>query len=59
MSPNPLPQGVVRSADVVNEDIRALWVDPRVRLTRERHAEYMRLVAEYEEARRAKAVKAA
>lgn len=59
MSPNPLPHGSVRSAAAVNADIRALWVDPRVQLTREQHAQYMRLVAEYEAARRAKGTAAA
>lgn len=59
MSPNPQHPGFVRSAAVVNEDIRRLWADPRVQLTREQHAQYMRLVAEYEAAKRAEAVTAA
>lgn len=59
MSPNLQPQGPVRSAAVVNEDIRALWADPRVQLTREQHTQYIRLVAEYEAAKRAEVATAA
>lgn len=63
MSPNPLPPGVVRSAAVVNEDIRAFWLAPRahpaVPLSGEQHADYMRLVAEYEIARQAETGEAA
>ena len=47
MSPNPLPQGVVRSAAAVNEDIRAFWTHRDKRLTDEERAEYEELVEEY------------
>jgi hypothetical protein len=43
----------------VNEDIRALWVDPRVRLTPEERRQYERLVEEWAEAVRAEIVEAA
>lgn len=59
MSPSSSAPGRVRSSDAVNEDIRALWIDPRVRLTPEQRARYLLLVAEYEEAKRAEVVEAA
>jgi hypothetical protein len=43
----------------VNEEIRALWTDPRVQLTAEQRARYLVLVAEYEAAKRAEVVQAA
>lgn len=59
MSPNSPPQGGVRSAAAVNEDIRRLWQDTRVRLVGERRAEYERLVVEWAAAVRAEVVEAA
>jgi hypothetical protein len=63
MSPDLVTPGLVRSAEVVNEDIRAFWLGPRahptVPLSGAQHADYMRLVAEFEEARRAETGKAA
>lgn len=58
MSPTP-PPGSVRSAAVVNEEIRALWADPRVRLSREGRARYERLVTEWADAVRDEVVEAA
>jgi hypothetical protein len=43
----------------VNEEIRALWTDPRVRLAGERRQEYERLVAEWAAAVRNEVVEAA
>jgi hypothetical protein len=51
--------GSVRSAAVVNEEIRALWQDPRVRLTREGRARLERLYAEWADAVQAEIVEAA
>lgn len=45
MSPNPSGTGLVRSAAVVNEDIRALWPHPVVRLTDEERAAWGLAVA--------------
>lgn len=62
MPPTPAPSGSVRSAAVVNAEIRALWADrgdPRVRLTREDRARYERLYAEWADAVRAGVVEAA
>lgn len=59
MSPFSSPCGSVRSAAVVNEEIRALWQDPRVRLTGEGRARLERLYAEWADAVRAEIVKAA
>ncbi|MBL3664573.1 hypothetical protein JL475_00735 [Streptomyces sp. M2CJ-2] len=47
MLPSPLHPGPVRPAVVVNEEIRALWQDPRVRLSPEGRARYEVLVAEW------------
>ena len=44
---------------MVNEEIRALWGVPRVRLTREGRARYEQLYAEWAAAVRAEIVKAA
>jgi len=51
--------GSTRSAAVVNADIRALWADPRVRLTGEGRAALERLYAEWADAVRAEVVEAA
>jgi uncharacterized Ntn-hydrolase superfamily protein len=59
MSPNPLPQGVVRSSVAVNEEIRALWLDTRVRLSPEGREALERLYVEWAAAVRAEVVKAA
>ena len=59
MSPNSPACGPVRSAAVVNEDIRALWSDTRVRLTGEERARLERLYVEWAAAVRAEVVKAA
>ena len=56
MSPNSLPQGVVRSAAAVNKDIRALWADPRVQLSWEGRAALEQLYEEWATAMRAKVV---
>ena len=47
MIPSPLPAGRVRPSAVVNEEIRRLWGDPRVRLSAEGRARYEQLVAEW------------
>jgi hypothetical protein len=44
---------------VVNEEIRALWPHPSVRLSSEERARYERLVAEWAAAVRAEVVEAA
>lgn len=59
MSPDSAPCGSVRSAAVVNEEIRALWVDPRVGLTSGQRTEYERLVTEWAAAVRTEIVEAA
>ncbi|WSF59153.1 hypothetical protein OG252_12955 [Streptomyces sp. NBC_01352] len=59
MSPSPSASGPVRSAAVVNEDIRALWRDVRVRLTDEERARLERLYEEWAAAVRAEVVEAA
>jgi hypothetical protein len=59
MSPEPVSPGSARSAAVVNEAIRALWRDPRVRLTEAGRAELERLYVEWAAAVRADVVKAA
>ncbi|MEU2564743.1 hypothetical protein ABZ626_36240 [Streptomyces longispororuber] len=59
MSPDALPQAAARPAAVVNEDIRALWYDPRVGLTDDRRAAYERLLTEWAAAVRADVVTAA
>lgn len=45
--PSSLPCGSVRSAAVVNEEIRALWSDPRVPLTDEQRARRDALYVEW------------
>ncbi|MGW1614427.1 hypothetical protein ACWCQZ_34300 [Streptomyces sp. NPDC002285] len=59
MSPSSQPQGIVRSAAAVNEDIRALWPHPAVRLTDEERAALERLYVEWAAAVRAEVVEAA
>ncbi len=51
--------GSVRSAAVVNEEIRTLWQDPRVRLTAEGRARLERLYTEWADAVRAEVIPAA
>lgn len=56
MSPDSSPQGDVRSADEINEEIRALWqgpgAHPTVSLSREQSAHYQRLLAELRQVER-------
>ncbi|WP_405960839.1 hypothetical protein OG235_28140 [Streptomyces sp. NBC_00024] len=59
MPPNPVHPGSVRSAAAVNAEIRALWRDPSVRLTKEQRAAYERLCVEWAAAKRAEVVEAA
>lgn len=59
MSPNPSACGLPRPAAVVNEDIRTLWRDVRVRLTDEERARLERLYEEWVAAVRAEIVEAA
>ncbi|RSN13729.1 hypothetical protein DMH25_08025 [Streptomyces sp. WAC 01325] len=59
MSPDPSRPGVVRSAADVNEEIRALWRDPRVQLAGEARAALQRLYEEWAAAVRAEVVEAA
>lgn len=59
MSPDLPPQGFVRPAAVVNEQIRALWADPRVQLTTEGRLALERLYEEWTAAVRAEVVEAA
>ncbi|MHC0434190.1 hypothetical protein ACX6XY_29070, partial [Streptomyces sp. O3] len=47
MSPNSEPCRAVRSADVVNDQIRALWARAGGRLGTEQRHEYERLIAEW------------
>lgn len=59
MSPDLVTVGSVRSAAVVNEEIRALWPHPSMRLTVEQRRAYERLLAEWAAAVRAEVVEAA
>ncbi|MFP3990007.1 hypothetical protein U9R90_21550 [Streptomyces sp. E11-3] len=59
MSPNAERSGAVRSAAVVNEQIRALWERARGRLSVEERREYELLVTEWAAARRSEVVEAA
>lgn len=59
MPPIPSGPGVVRSAAAVNEDIRALWPHPAVRLSDAERERYEELVAEWAAAVRAEVVEAA
>ncbi|MEE4489174.1 hypothetical protein ACIBI8_05680 [Streptomyces sp. NPDC050529] len=47
MSPTPCPSGSVRSAAVVNEDIRDLWQRSGGCLSSEDEEEYQRLLVEW------------
>ncbi|MEU1471969.1 hypothetical protein ABZ434_27565 [Streptomyces sp. NPDC005761] len=47
MSPTPCPSGSVRSAAVVNEDIRDLWERSGGCLSAEDEEEYQRLLVEW------------
>ncbi|ARX81489.1 hypothetical protein SMD44_00887 [Streptomyces alboflavus] len=49
----------MRSADEINQQIRALWPHPAVRLSTEQRARYERLVVEWAAAVRGEVVKAA
>lgn len=59
MPPTPLTPGPLRPADVVNEEIRQLWTDARVRLTDEGRDRLDRLYVEWADAVRAEVVEAA
>lgn len=59
MSPDSRSCGSVRSAAVVNEEIRALWPHPAMQLSGAQRAEYERLIAEWAQAVRAEVVEAA
>jgi hypothetical protein len=59
MPPNLPACGPVRSAAVVNAEIRRLWVDPRVRLSEEQRAVYELLIAEWAAAVKAEVVETA
>ncbi|MEU5772761.1 hypothetical protein ABZ819_05580 [Streptomyces venezuelae] len=59
MIPTPPDRGPVRPAAVVNEEIRELWLDPRVRLSPEGRARYELLVVEWAAATRGEVVEAA
>jgi len=59
MPSTPVSLGSVRSAAVLNEEIRALWPHPDARLTDVERAEYERLLAEWAAAVRAEIVEAA
>lgn len=59
MPPTPPASGLARSAAAVNEEIRALWLDPRVRLTGEGRTALERLYEEWATAVQAEIVKAA
>lgn len=59
MSPDLCRSGSVRSADAVNEEIRALWQRAGGSLSEEQAAVYRRLVVEWADAVRAEVVEAA
>jgi hypothetical protein len=52
MSPESPACGLVRSADDVNREIRALWSHPQVPLTAVQRETYARLLAELRRAER-------
>ncbi|MFF9896038.1 hypothetical protein [Streptomyces longispororuber] len=58
MSPTPNPRAAARPAAAGNEDIRALWHDPRLGLNDAQRAAYGRLLAEWAAAVRADVVTA-
>ncbi|GAA2342305.1 hypothetical protein OKJ48_05975 [Streptomyces kunmingensis] len=55
----PVTSASVRSADEVNEQIRALWLRTGGRLSAEQRAQYERLVTEWADAKRAEVLRAA
>jgi hypothetical protein len=59
MSPNSLTPGSVRSAAVLNEQIRALWIRAGGSLTPQERAEYELLVVQWAAAVRDEMVEAA
>lgn len=59
MPPTTPASGPVRSAAVVNAEIRRLWVDPRVPLTDEQRARRDELYVEWLAAVKTEIVKAA
>jgi len=59
MSPSPAPSGSVRSAAVVNADIRALWSRAGVDLTEAEQERYRLLLEEWAAAVRADVAEAA
>lgn len=59
MPPTSLPDGTVRSASVVNAEIRALWSRARGLLGEAEAARYEELLAEYTAAVRAEVDQAA
>lgn len=59
MPPTIPASGLPRPAAAINAEIRALWVDPRVRLTDEQRARRDELYVEWLAAVKAEVVKAA
>jgi hypothetical protein len=59
VSPTPLPDGVVRPAAVVNEEIRALLERTRRRLSDSERGVYEQLLREWAEAARGQITTAA
>lgn len=59
MPPTPPASGLLRSAAVVNEEIRALWPAAGRELGECERARYERLLAEWADAVRAEVVEAA
>ncbi|WP_435279367.1 hypothetical protein [Streptomyces sp. 1222.5] len=63
MSPDSSPQGAARSADEINEEIRAFWqgpgAHPTLPLSREQSARYHRLLAELQQVNAGDVTKAA
>ncbi|MGQ4349675.1 hypothetical protein [Streptomyces sp. SAS_275] len=47
MTPNPTSPGSARSADQINDDIRALWARARGSLTPQERQQYEQLLAEW------------
>ncbi|MCN9240972.1 hypothetical protein AB0L85_21955 [Streptomyces sp. NPDC052051] len=59
MSPDSLSLGSARSADDLNERIRALWLRAGGSLSAQQRAEYELLVVEWAAAKRGEMIKAA
>ena len=59
MYPTPFRPDGVRSAAAVNEEIRGLWLDPRVQLSAAERAKLGRLYEEWSVAVQAEVVEAA